>query len=109
MCPSPICFLECSPILHKETLQWLNIWVIQGKGGGWRESGKGLAEKRGNWFIRGQEKQTQAQLQGETAILGKGIQALLTLACRRFHLCYCKVRQTDVFRLSLCFLVHAEK
>lgn len=28
-CPSPICFLECSPILYKETLQWLRIRVKQ--------------------------------------------------------------------------------
>ena len=41
-CPSPICFLECSPILYKETLQWLNFREVGrrekvGKRGGWLE------------------------------------------------------------------------
>lgn len=48
-CPSPICFLECSPILYKETLQWLNIWITHG-GQGSEE--KHMAVMRGDGFIR---------------------------------------------------------
>lgn len=34
----------------------------RGKREGWRKWGKGLAEKTGNWFIRGYKTQKQAQL-----------------------------------------------